>query len=311
MRNIKHTIIVLTYNQADLLPQCLNSILNNNVLPYEIIIGDDYSTDGTEELLENFRAKFPDIIKVYRSTANLGVFGNWNRLMSLVEGEIISLIAGDDFFKPDLLNSLNSLMYEKELNGYNDKFIIVTNSIELHPSGKERIYDNFQLRDKNIFKARIRYGLSYREVGLSRKLYDSLDMIDEKIGYHADWLYIIDQVFKSDKFYFLDKAFSVYRLGLGVTSKERKVALVKSKLKVIQIIRDRYKESLDSRDLKFLNYWEKRHEFLLNPTLNGYLKLFVFQFLNIGNFTPNNSFLLNARLLLTAPIRILLGNKAK
>jgi glycosyltransferase involved in cell wall biosynthesis len=309
MRNIKHSIIILTYNQAELLPQCLDSILREEILPFEIIIGDDCSSDETDHVVAEYKSKYPEIIKMYKNERNLGIFKNWNRLMKLANGEIISSIAGDDFFKPGLLKSLNSCIHSSNLDGFEEKFIIVTNSIVLDPDGHEQIYDNYQLRNTELLKARIRYGLSYREVGLSRRLFDSLDSIEEDIGFHADWLYIIDQVYKSDKFYFINEAFSVYRLGSGVTSYTKINELLTSKLKVIDLVRNRYGKVLDDKDLLFLKYWEARHKYLLQRTIPRYFNLFLLQFRNIGNFTPNNGFFLNFRLLISGPIRSLMDIK--
>lgn len=309
MRNIKHSIIVLTYNQAELLPQCLDSILHEENLPFEIIIGDDCSTDETDHIVAQYKSKYPEIIKMHKNEKNLGIFKNWNRLMKLASGEIISSIAGDDFFKPGLLKSLNSCIHSNNLDGFEEKFIIVTNSIVLDTTGQEQIYDNYQLRNTKLLKARIRYGLSYREVGISRRLYDSLDSIEEGIGFHADWLYIIDQVYKSDKFYFINEAFSVYRLGSGVTSSAKAKELYASKLEVIKHVRKRYSNVLDEKDLLFLEYWEVRHKYLLNKTWANYFALVFLQFKNIGNFTPNNSFFLNFRLLISGPLKSLIRIK--
>lgn len=46
---IKHSIVVLSYNQEKLLPKTLDSILNQSVMPYEIVICDDASTDNTKD----------------------------------------------------------------------------------------------------------------------------------------------------------------------------------------------------------------------------------------------------------------------
>ena len=52
--NIKFTIVVPVYNQEKLILQNINSIINNTLGNYEIIIINDYSNDRTLELLNNF-----------------------------------------------------------------------------------------------------------------------------------------------------------------------------------------------------------------------------------------------------------------
>ena len=45
MEKIKHSVIVITYNQEHLLPTALDSLFRQSVLPYEVIIGDDRDAD--------------------------------------------------------------------------------------------------------------------------------------------------------------------------------------------------------------------------------------------------------------------------
>lgn len=305
--SIKHTILVITYNQSATLPICLESILSEKTLPYEVIIGDDCSTDNTWEVIMGFQKRFPMIIKAYRNEKNLGVFGNWNKLIKHANGDIISLIAGDDFFKPGLLDALNKEIHHNKLNGSEEKFIIITNSLLLNSEGKYQLYDNYQLRNSDIFKARIRYGISYREVGISKKLFEELSPIREDLGYHADWIYIIEQVYKCDKFYFINNAYSVYRLGIGVTSSSKITNLIESKLKVIDVIKVKFRDRLDQKDLKFLNYWRARHLYLLDKSIKNYFSLVYWQLINLGNFTPNNSFIFNFRILISGPVRQILN----
>ena len=59
MRDIKTTLFVTTFNWPDALAVCLKSILNQTVLPNEIIIADDGSTNETREIIKEFRAISP------------------------------------------------------------------------------------------------------------------------------------------------------------------------------------------------------------------------------------------------------------
>lgn len=55
MENIKTSLIVSTYNRPDALFLCLESIKRQKLLPDEVIVGDDGSTDETKEVIENSR----------------------------------------------------------------------------------------------------------------------------------------------------------------------------------------------------------------------------------------------------------------
>jgi glycosyltransferase involved in cell wall biosynthesis len=62
----KLTIIVLAYNKAIYLSECLDSILKQKVnFNYQIFIGNDGSSDNTANIAETYEKKYPDIIKFF------------------------------------------------------------------------------------------------------------------------------------------------------------------------------------------------------------------------------------------------------
>lgn len=68
MQDKKNMIIVsvrcLVYNQKRYIKQCLDGIvMQKTSFPYEAIIHDDASTDGTAEIIKEYACKYPNIIK--------------------------------------------------------------------------------------------------------------------------------------------------------------------------------------------------------------------------------------------------------
>ena len=65
------SILCATYNQKDFIAQTIEGFLMQKVsFPIEIIIHDDASTDGTAEIVKEYAAKHPDIIKPILQTEN-------------------------------------------------------------------------------------------------------------------------------------------------------------------------------------------------------------------------------------------------
>lgn len=93
---------IITYNQKDYISQCINGILMQQTdFPFEIIIGDDNSTDGTREILIDYQNKYPEIIKLnLRIERGKGIPGKENFLSTLAmcKGKYISLCDGDDYW---------------------------------------------------------------------------------------------------------------------------------------------------------------------------------------------------------------------
>ena len=94
----RHTIIVITFNQEGLIGRALDSILNQKEFIYEIIIFDDCSTDKTWMVIQEYKNKYPSIIKPFRNPINLGIFGNIESTWAKASGDIIWYLSGDDEF---------------------------------------------------------------------------------------------------------------------------------------------------------------------------------------------------------------------
>lgn len=294
MQSVKHSVLVITYNQEHLISRCLESILNQNTLPYEIIIGDDCSTDGTWQIIKGYVGKYPKLIKAYCNETNIGIFRNINKIRTFPVGDVVSIIAGDDTVVSGLFDSLNDVIKRNNLNGQLESFILITNSISRFINERDIIFSNYHLKSKNLMKARLRYGLSYREIGLSAKLFNSLNPIRLDLGYYADWIYCFEQIEKAEKFYFINKPLSIYYMGIGVSSKNIK-ELYTSKRKVLDLISIKYQDKFDFLDRLYISFEKSKIDLILNYSI---LNLFICNFLliiNFFNFSKNYSFFINFR----------------
>ncbi len=96
------TVVVCTYNQEQWIRQTLDSILaQRTTYPYEIIIGEDWGTDGTRAICEEYAAKYENVIMA-PSDHNLGLVANWANCIKHGIGKYIMVCAGDDYWhNPD------------------------------------------------------------------------------------------------------------------------------------------------------------------------------------------------------------------
>ena len=75
MRDIMISVYMTTYNHEKYVRQALDSVLKQKTdYSYEILIGDDVSTDGTRLILKEYEEKYPEIIKVFYREENM--YGN-------------------------------------------------------------------------------------------------------------------------------------------------------------------------------------------------------------------------------------------
>lgn len=95
----KISVIVTTYNHEKYIAQCLDGILAQKNCPeFEIVIGNDFSTDKTEEVILEYKKKFPEIIKILPRTQNLGMQKNLKDCFAHCSGDYIAICEGDDFW---------------------------------------------------------------------------------------------------------------------------------------------------------------------------------------------------------------------
>lgn len=98
------SVIVLCYRQGEYVGPCLQSILDQTLdAPFEVIVGDDNSPDNSLDVIESFRLRYPDVIKVVSHDTNVGFAANFAHTVSLAKGEYIANIDGDDLMLPGKL----------------------------------------------------------------------------------------------------------------------------------------------------------------------------------------------------------------
>lgn len=95
------SIALCTFNGARYLREQLDSFLAQTVLPGELIVCDDGSTDDTPVLLKDFARRAPFPVRVVRNQPTLGTIKNFERAVDLCSGTWIFLSDQDDVWLPD------------------------------------------------------------------------------------------------------------------------------------------------------------------------------------------------------------------
>jgi glycosyltransferase involved in cell wall biosynthesis len=93
MPNPFFTVITVTYNSSQFVRDAIESVLASTFTDFELIIGDDCSTDNTWEIINEYND--PRIVK-YRNETNLREYPNRNKALNMARGEWVIFIDGDD-----------------------------------------------------------------------------------------------------------------------------------------------------------------------------------------------------------------------
>ena len=95
----KVSVCITTYNLEEYVAQTLESVLcQETSFDYEVIGGDDFSTDKTREILLQYKERFPNKIVLHFQKENVGVNRNDYDLIHLAKGEYIAWCDGDDYW---------------------------------------------------------------------------------------------------------------------------------------------------------------------------------------------------------------------
>ena len=140
------SVRIITYNQEKTISQTIESVLNQNcTYPFEIVIGEDCSTDKTRSICVDYQKKYPQKIKLLLQEKNKGLVPNWIDVNSLTKGKYLAGLAGDDYWhNPDKLQI--SIDY---LERNRDTGIVYTDFDKLYQSSGKRI-KNVNARLKGV-----------------------------------------------------------------------------------------------------------------------------------------------------------------
>jgi len=97
----KVSVLIITYNQKKFIRKAIDSALaQQTTFPIEILVGDDFSKDGTREIIQEYERQYPGLVIGVLHPRNMGKNGGINFLetLKLAKGEYYALMDGDDYW---------------------------------------------------------------------------------------------------------------------------------------------------------------------------------------------------------------------
>ena len=151
----KVSVIVPVYNVEQYLGRCLNSLINQTLKDIEIIIVNDGSTDNSQVIIDNYKNKYSEIIKVY-NIKNVGAAKARNYALKYVTGEYIGFVDSDDYISEEMYEKLynEAKIKEADIVCCNYYRVIDEQKFNKKTFGNEKILKE-ELFDKNIYEANL------------------------------------------------------------------------------------------------------------------------------------------------------------
>lgn len=127
------SVVTLAYNQAPFIARCIEgALMQKTDFPFEIVIGEDCSTDGTRDIVFGYARRYPELIKTVTSDSNVGMAANAARTFQSCQGAYLASCEGDDYW-------IDPLKLQKQYDAavMYDAVLVVHGSIYLHHDGSK------------------------------------------------------------------------------------------------------------------------------------------------------------------------------
>jgi glycosyltransferase involved in cell wall biosynthesis len=97
------SVVMMTRNHEKFISQAIDSVISQNCdFGIELLIGEDFSSDATRGVCEDYQKKYPHLIRLIVAYKNVGILPNFLRLVSRSRGKYIALLEGDDYWIDEL-----------------------------------------------------------------------------------------------------------------------------------------------------------------------------------------------------------------
>lgn len=213
----KLSIFVMVYNHAAYLKECLDSILMQKTdFNYDIVIGEDCSTDHSREILKNYQQLYPGKFKLLLHSENIGAAKNQIEIYKNCTGKYIAICEGDDYWT-------NSLKLKKQVDFLekNKDYVLCFHKVEILTTKGEllddfitKIPEGYELRNTLAENSNYIHTPSVVFRNILDKELESLEFSNAPMGDY--FLYMILTL--HGKIGYIEEYMAVYRYGVGVFS---------------------------------------------------------------------------------------------
>lgn len=251
---MKISVYITSYNQKRYLEDAINSVLTQELQPFEIIIVDDFSTDGSRDLIISYARKYK-LIKYYFHDRNMGVSHTRVTALNHVQGDYVTYVDGDDILLPHKLKTEAELLIKtnSDLVFSNNEYVTEENIDEVKwvwMANDLKINDQTNLFVKTITRD-FPKGALFRMELVKYSLMKKVGFHDTELKLYEDYDLRI-RLAKHAKIAYSQSITAKIRISKAGLSKMR----TKEHLDAFKYIFKKYKEdinSLEPKDRKFVN----------------------------------------------------------
>lgn len=214
------SVRVITYKQEEIVKRAINSLLAQKDYIYEICVSDDCSPDHTWDVLQQYSRDYPGLFKLNRNEKNLGIFENIEKTWSMVTGDLVFGIAGDDEAGEGWLKKVVDFIQKNKINYKDEAICIYGDYMGQYPNGDKIIISNRHVNDCGVplFSLAIRHIVYNRSACSSRKVKEGFIKVSQGRSHIAEEILDRQLQIVAQKNYYINNIGNIYHIGVGVSA---------------------------------------------------------------------------------------------
>jgi glycosyltransferase involved in cell wall biosynthesis len=289
--SIKHSIVIVSFNQENYILNAIKSIYEQEIPPYELIILDDRSNDSTVKFAKEYIANNPPRFsyKIIVNEKNLGIPRNMKKAAEVSTGNVLSILAADDIWFSNGTRCVKSGIEKNQLNPDKDNFVCFSPTLTMNQDGSRKFVVNYKIYKKSPLQTMVRKCAPFGKIGFSRSVLIGVDYPDD-IGLWADWVWDISICEKAEKYYQINENCFVHYENIGISSKTDSREIDRSYFMACKYLLDNYKKKLNFFDRLYLIGEKSYLEWKTHGGFFLYLKSILLMLINLINSGGGASF---------------------
>lgn len=216
----KISVLVITYNQEDVIGRALDSLVAQKDYLYEICVSDDCSKDRTWEILQEYATKYPGLFILNRNNPNVGIFENIEKTWQMPSGDIVYQLSGDDEAGNNWFRTVVEFINDNNIDWENELFCIYGDYKYVYPNGSSFIISNSRVTSGiDPLRLSLRWKIGNRGCCSSIKVFKKFEAVSQGRSHIAETAQDRQLQLFSEKSYYINKVGNIYYSEIGVSTK--------------------------------------------------------------------------------------------
>lgn len=214
----KISVLVICYNQENVISRAIDSLLAQKDYIYEICVSDDCSKDRTWEILQEYSRQYPGLFVLNRNEPNVGIFENIEKTWTMPTGDLVYRLAGDDECGESWFHQVITYINDNKIDYKNELFTILGDYRAIYPNGDSMIFrNNLILTSVDPVYLFLRTVIGNRSACFSKNILKKHEKVSQGRSHIAESAIDIQLAINTEKFYYIPYVGNLYYANVGIS----------------------------------------------------------------------------------------------